>query len=82
MVDNNALTKIKTEYIKCKKSKSLALNTISVGKTSVISRLKGKQFENSTLSTAGIDYYIDEKTFDGIKYIIPEKKQDIYVVAM
>lgn len=34
MVDNNALTKIKTEYIKCKKSKSLALNTISVGKTS------------------------------------------------
>lgn len=30
MSDN--LTKIKNEYIKCKKSKSLALNTISVGK--------------------------------------------------
>ena len=26
------MTKIKNEYIKCKKSKSLALNTISVGK--------------------------------------------------
>jgi small GTP-binding protein len=51
-----------------KKFNIIVLGEQSVGKTSVISRLKGKKFEDTTLSTAGIDYYIDEKTFDGIKY--------------
>lgn len=61
------------EYEKEKEIKKLKFNVIvlgeqSVGKTSIISRLKGKEFEDTTLSTAGIDYYIDDKIIEGVKY--------------
>ena len=61
------------EHEKEKEIKKLKFNVIvlgeqTVGKTSIISRLKGKEFEDITLSTAGIDYYIDDKIIDGVKY--------------
>ena len=61
------------EYEKEKEIKKLKFNVVvlgeqSVGKTSIISRLKGKEFEDTTLSTAGIDYYIDDKIIEGVKY--------------
>jgi len=46
----------------------IVLGEGSVGKSSIISRLKGKDFEENNLSTVGIDYYVDEKVFDNTKY--------------
>ena len=58
----------KEKEIKKLKFNVIVLGEQTVGKTSIISRLKGKEFEDITLSTAGIDYYIDDKIIDGVKY--------------
>jgi small GTP-binding protein len=57
----------------CNNIKRLKFNVVilgegSVGKTSMISNLKGNKFEETGLSTTGIDFYNDEATFDGNKY--------------
>jgi len=39
-----------------------------VGKSSMISTLKGNKFEEVGIATTGIDFYNDEATFDGKKY--------------
>jgi small GTP-binding protein len=54
--------------IKRLKFNVIILGEAQVGKTSMISNLKGNKFEESGLSTTGIDFHNDEATFDGNKY--------------
>ena len=60
MKDENKISK--------KKFNVIILGEGKVGKTSIIMRVIGKQFQESTLSTAGIDYFTHEKEIDGVKY--------------
>ena len=60
MKDENKISK--------KKFNVIILGEGKVGKTSIIMRLIGKQFQESTLSTAGIDYFNHEKEIEGVKY--------------
>jgi small GTP-binding protein len=58
--NNNIIKRLKFNVI--------ILGEGQVGKTSMISYLKGNKFEESGLSTTGIDFYNDEATFDGNTY--------------
>jgi len=57
-----------TIYIKQSKFNILILGDSRVGKTSVIVKKSRGQFEETTLSTVGIDYIMDEAIFDGKTY--------------
>ena len=54
--------------IKRLKFNVIILGEGQVGKSSMISTLKGNKFEETGLSTTGIDFYNDEAIFDGNKY--------------
>ena len=54
--------------IKRLKFNVIILGEGQVGKSSMISTLKGNKFEETGLSTTGIDFYCDEAIFDGNKY--------------
>jgi len=54
--------------IKRLKFNVIILGEGQVGKSSMISTLKGNKFEETGISTTGIDFYNDEAIFDGNKY--------------
>ena len=54
--------------IKRTKFNICVLGESQVGKSSIISRLKGDPFNEIGLLTAGIDYFIDEEIIEGEKY--------------
>ena len=63
MTNNNEIKKIKKT-----KFNLIVLGEGDVGKTSLIAKIKGKDIEEPTISTVGIDYHKDERTFEGVKY--------------
>lgn len=57
-----------SSYIKRLKFNVIILGEGQIGKSSMISTLKGNRFEESGLSTTGIDFYDDQATFDEKTY--------------